>query len=111
MPERGVMLMLPPLPNNPSQIEDGPMDPSTLDLILQELKTLGAKLDIYVDKTTNIEALIKPLFRNGTPGLLAQIDDRLKALENWRWWVIGASSVVGAVAGFLIDHFHLIKIG
>jgi hypothetical protein len=104
------MLLMPPLPTN-QQIEEDPMDPSTLDLILQELKALSGKLDTYIERTTNIEALIKPLFRNGTPGLLAQIDDRLKALENWRWWVIGASSVVGAVAGFAADHFHLIKIG
>nr|PZN45578.1 MAG: hypothetical protein DIU70_00835 [Bacillota bacterium] len=33
--------------------------------------------------------------------MLGQIDERLRRLEEWRSWVLGAAAAVGATAGWL----------
>lgn len=44
--------------------------------ILQEMKDMNEKL-------------------SATLAVLERHDGRLRSLENWKWWVIGASGVVG----------------
>ena len=44
--------------------------------ILQEMKDMNEKL-------------------TSTLAVLEKHDGRLRSLENWKWWVIGASGVVG----------------
>lgn len=38
------------------------------------------------------------------------IDQRVGSLENWKWWIMGASATVGAILGFAMDVAkHMLK--
>jgi hypothetical protein len=34
------------------------------------------------------------------------VEARLRALENFRWWIVGAAAASGATAGFISRFFH-----
>lgn len=48
------------------------------------------------------ETTYERLFGNGQPGELHGIKERLKALEQWKWWVLGAAGGIAVVFKVLI---------
>jgi hypothetical protein len=34
---------------------------------------------------------------------IAKVESRVSALENWKWWIIGAAAAVGFILGNLSD--------
>lgn len=83
------------------------------DLIITEVRQVGAKLDALTQKvdnglerTTVVETQIEPLFDNGQPGEISKLKGeveglktRMSAQENWRHWVMGITAAVGAILG------------
>lgn len=83
---------------------------AVLERDVQEITRLLVKLDEAIDKLTEIAASIKQvqavqesritLNENNIVSLgarLDKIDARLGALESWKWYVVGASAIVGTV--------------
>ena len=86
------------------------MDKTIEDLILDELKTINEKLDSYSARATAIETQIKPLFPNGQQGTLADLDERITSLEQFKWWSTGAGTAIGTLVGVITTFiFELFK--
>ena len=43
-------------------------------------------------------------FRSSTNTVHVQFNQRLQALENFRWWFLGVAAVVGLIASILKDY-------
>ena len=56
------------------------------------------------ERIAKLEAQVKPaIIGNGQPSRLAQIDDRVTALERHHWRLAGAASAAGAIVALLVD--------
>jgi hypothetical protein len=78
----------------------------TNDVILEELRAIRETLDDLASdskqRITKLETETKPLFDNGQPGKLSQIDVRVKRLENWRIYIIGFGAGVAALVSLIV---------
>jgi hypothetical protein len=71
----------------------------------RELITTGVKLENLAAAFTKLEGTIS----NGQAELgrrMDRFDERVRALENFRYWMLGGAAVGGALAGYLGRFFH-----
>jgi len=71
----------------------------------RELIETGVKLSNLKDDFSEL----KKMLADGTMKAERRLDgleERLRGLENFRWWIVGAAGASGAVAGFMARFFH-----
>ncbi len=70
------------------------------ELIETGVKLAGLKEDF---------AELKQMIQQGTDRsalTMRELDTRIRALENFRWWIAGAAAASGLAAGFVSRFFH-----
>ena len=63
---------------------------------------LEAKMQSQAENSRAQHQAIQEGIENKLTGLL----DRIQTLENWRWWVIGASAAVGYMVNVVLKITH-----
>lgn len=73
-----------------------------LDKIDNMENVLEAKMQSQAENSRAQHQAIQEGIENKLTGLL----DRIQTLENWRWWVIGASAAVGYMVNVVLKITH-----
>lgn len=78
------------------------MDPSTSDIILEEVRELrtvvvDAKQEIG-ERLATVETHLYGLVGNGQPGKISDIEDDIKELQRFKYWLLGSAATVSASA-------------
>jgi hypothetical protein len=73
---------------------------------LASLKEDFAELKRTIESThRDHDGLIRRI-ESGLKADVKELDSRTRALENFRWWIVGAAAASGATAGFISRFFH-----
>lgn len=74
---------------------------STTDIILEELRALRADYNTHArdtgERLAKLEEQVYSLCGNGKPGRVAALESAVQALQQWRWYVLGAGAATSAV--------------
>lgn len=98
-------------PGEPSQMADHFTPADRRELTTTSVKLDGLKEDfaelkrMLTDSTTGIRTSMDNDARDHQL-LHEKLDGRLRALENFRWWIVGAAAASGATFGYLSRFFH-----
>lgn len=86
--------------------------PSDRRELIQTGERLAALKEDFADLKRTIESSHRDaasVLRQVEQGLKQEVKDldaRTRALENFRWWIVGAAAASGATAGFVSRFFH-----
>lgn len=78
----------------------------TQSLILSELRSLREDFNSYARETgeriATLETDMHALVGNGQPGRVSDLEQAVRKLSQWRWWVVGcaagSSGVISVIA-------------
>jgi hypothetical protein len=81
----------------------------TQTLILSELRSLREDFNLYARETgeriATLETDMHALVGNGQPGRVSDLEEAVRKLSQWRWWVVGCAAgcctVISVVAWFV----------
>lgn len=77
------------------------MEPSTTDIILEELRALRNDYNDHArdtgERLAKLEAQMYSLCGNGQPGRIALIERAVQSLQRWRWYIVGAGAATSAI--------------
>jgi hypothetical protein len=77
----------------------------TQALILSELRSLREDFNSYAresgERIATLETDMHSLVGNGQPGRVASLEDAVRKLSQWRWWVVGCTAGCTAVVSVL----------
>ena len=76
------------------------------EVILAELRELRATVEELAtdskQRITRLEAQTLPLFDNGQPGRCTQMEVRVRNLEHWRYYIMGAAGAISALVVLIL---------
>lgn len=80
--------------------------PDISAIILEELRALRATVDELAadtkERLATLEAHDHDINGNGQPGRMRAVENRIAALEHWRFYVFGFAAAVSAVVGIVL---------
>ena len=81
------------------------MQEDTSALILTELRELRNDFNDFArqsgERLSKLERDNYLLMGNGQPGRIARLETSVEMLQEWRWWLIGASAGVSTVVSII----------
>lgn len=84
-------------------------DPNVQNLILEQLQTLNSRFNLSAERLARVETHVESLVGNTQPGRLTVLENKVSALQQWRWKTtgiyIGVSGVVSTITA-LVYHLY-----
>jgi hypothetical protein len=86
---------------------------NTQDIILAELRDLRSAFNTNAQNTgerlSTLESQMYALCGNGQPGRISNLEVAVEKLQQWRWWILGATaggSVVVSAIAWVVTEVH-----